>query len=1762
MNELSGTATLQTMTGVVGEEGEHNVYRDYLLSKLPSPIKDAPASRLVSIAHSEPDFPEWYLNSRAIDRQYLKELIDERWRLQGPLDDTLEDVQQDIHAFAEPLLVQALKEQLNLELDVNTTLIRLYIPAKLGIGIDTNASRLRESTLLEAALHNFEQPETQEGAFRDGSGIFIKDDENQLQRQALTVERFAVLCRTLDIGAQYQRHIKALLAPEAVAAKATVVRQCTASEKAAFNESALIAYLKKDITSYGYGKLRQIRDNEQGVLMGRRPLQCHRLSIMGFRLSGIVLFSAVADPSKIKRVYDALIPRHQRTMLEWSRRLTLLPGQEFEQFKLLEAFFANGPSGLVDAMLQRNDVYQQSRLEGTLIAYIPDDPEHPFKEYESFTDFMKELTSQLRSPSYQQFFSRFVAQKDKGKFFARVRERLSTFTWTQREPLNMGPWWRETAVENADAEPVTNIISGDLWPQMGLWRREKAIADARQIAVPTGDEDATTRWNRLSSYLNIGWNVFNFGAMLVPGLGEAMLAVMVGQMLFETMEGIEDWSKGDKEEGAAHLTGVMINFAQLAIMAAGHVLPSGAAASVKPSAFIDRLKKVELPDGKTRLWNPDLSPYAHDVALPNEAKPNELGLYRHSGKDILKHENKHFEVINDPLTGQPRLRHPNRPQAYQPTLEHNGAGVWKTELDRPLEWDKTTLMRRMGPTVEGFSDGTLEQIRLVSGLEEDQLRRLHVVGDPPPALLTDTIERFKSWADVQKLPEQIRLNEVAQAFVEQVPRLLVELPGWPEQKSIELVDGAGHGERSIKFGNVDALPANTLKVSRAEVRAGKLPGLAVKFANETDIHAMLGQGISTDEQIRIDALKNQLAERAGNRPGPLFDALDRRLQQTDNPQVLVLQDAFSGLPTAIARELLADIKPQDLPNITEPSCIPLRLRERARAALQAIRTARAYEGLFLDSAFSVDTERLALRSLQALPNWPENVRIEIREDSFDGPLHDSVGPADATHRRILVSEDGQYQARDADDLHLHGADNLYASVLHALPDAERNALGYHINQGITLKHAIHKAPLPRDTFSALLAENPVRKPTYDPATMRLRGGMRGVSQGGRQVTGPMTLQERVRVVRPGWTEAEAQAYLQAGGSEVSLEQRASALEAEFNRLNANFQRWLKSPTEAYGFMPAGIAEWQSRNALYKAVRECWQQIGLRDVDSFGDLRGVVLDLENMPLGRHLGTMPALEGNFDHVTRLNLNLTELTDAHISFLDHFPRLRSLNVNGNSLTRFPRAIGRMRTLAELNMRGNRIVLDAPAIADLRNLTRLEILDLLGNPLGQVPDIGSMRILHTLILTDTGVHTWPDGLFAQPRFRHFFLDMQRNEITQIPTVPRGSAQAELLARTVLNREPQWLAQANLQTLRDYIESVGMDPDRPYPPRGVRDSLDWESGMTRPEWVAKQEVWNSVEDEVGSVGFFNEIRKLTESGHFKHDPAFRVDMTAKVWRMLEAMSKNTGLRQKLFTLTTVPTACVDAGAQLFNAMGMEVLIHEAYELASPALVESELVSLARGKSRLDELSRIARKTISEREAMGEEFRRVNATGEVTGTIDEVEVHLAFMTDLADRLDLPWQSRNMQFRGIAGVTSGMIESAYRRVLDLEEGELLGDLLVEQPFWSSYVEGSNRSAFKGFRRRIDATTAFYMALDERATDTTLSLEQKARLKEELRVLGAELNKPESTFAPGRVMTEEDYAAELNAIDEDKKALLKTLSQQAIDRAKLQRVEAPFTVQPNS
>ncbi|MNL03962.1 hypothetical protein D3C87_1245140 [compost metagenome] len=243
--------------------------------------------------------------------------------------------------------------------------------------------------------------------------------------------------------------------------------------------------------------------------------------------------------------------------------------------------------------------------------------------------------------------------------------------------------------------------------------------------------------------------------------------------------------------------------------------------------------------------------------------------------------------------------------------------------------------------------------------------------------------------------------------------------------------------------------------------------------------------------------------------------------------------------------------------------------------------------------------------------------------------------------------------------------------------------------------------------------------------------------------------------------------------------------------------------------------------------------------------------------------------------------------------------------------------------------------------------------------------------------------------------------------------------------------------------------------------------------------------------------------------------------------------------------------------MGVQVLVHEAYALERSDLIETQLLELALGKSRLDELGAIARQRVSERLAKGERFRRYDADGEVTGTIDEVEVHLAYMTDLAERLDLPWQARGMQFRKIAKVSKEMIEAAFQRIKALEEGDLLIDRIFEQPLWRDWLESTYREELNGLKRKIDFAFDLQEALQRRAEGARLTAAEKAQIEAQIKAFCGELGKSESDFPEGQLMTDDAYVQILEDIDKQITQQLKTLTREAMKRAKLDRLRIEST-----
>jgi hypothetical protein len=135
-------------------------------------------------------------------------------------------------------------------------------------------------------------------------------------------------------------------------------------------------------------------------------------------------------------------------------------------------------------------------------------------------------------------------------------------------------------------------------------------------------------------------------SMFVPVLGEIMLTVMAGQLLYESFEGAIEWSEGDRTAAKAHLIDVAENLAMIAVMAgAGKGLAK--LSSVQPEPLVERLQPIQREDGKTRLWKADLSGYERNLILL-AIQSLMRRLHRINGKTFIRQDGKVFETTLDP----------------------------------------------------------------------------------------------------------------------------------------------------------------------------------------------------------------------------------------------------------------------------------------------------------------------------------------------------------------------------------------------------------------------------------------------------------------------------------------------------------------------------------------------------------------------------------------------------------------------------------------------------------------------------------------------------------------------------------------------------------------------------------------------------------------------------------------------------------------------------------------------------------------------------------------------------------------------------------------------------------------------------------------------------------------------------------------------------------------------------------------------------------
>jgi hypothetical protein len=1545
-------------------------HHDFIKKAIPAWLKETSPARVNELKSVPLRIPQWNKAAPASAHLRLQGAIKDHWTTQNGVDQALNGL-QDVYAFAEPLLQKALKDRYGVEVNVKQTWLRLYAPATTSWWTHDFASAVTSRTisLLDAALHNFA---TSENFTSDSEFITQPDARGHFLikplKHKISIEQFKSLCRELDIGAQYQQHLKAVLLPSDSVASSTLQHKIILSKKSALSAAAHLALMKKDISQSAYEVVQGALDKRKNLKWNDRPVRYCNLAMMDTSLTGIILMVCGTSTS---------------------------------------------------AAPER------------LIAYIPHDPEHPLKEYASSIEFMTELTRQLResrapqtpastgSPltqSYQQFFSQFVAHEQRGHFFSRLNERLSKVTWHPATPGSNLPSWRETAVDKPDLQfSVTRLeddrrgaFDGDLWRYCYQQALNKILNDAREIAISTSYVDRMARWAWWDNLEKILSDILNVALLVVtpfvPFLGELMLAYTAYQLTDGVVEGVVDLAEGHLAEAGEQAIGVLESVVQLGAFAAGATL--GNVARAKLSPFFEGLKPVQLANGETRLWNPDLSPYQRtDVDLPADARPDDQGIHQHQGRRILRLNEQHFEVLEDPVTGQQRIRHPRRTDAYAPTLRHNGQGAWVSETENPREWEGSTLMRRLGHSTDTFNDEQLEQVRQISGTDEAVLRRVHVENAPPPPLLTDTLQRLSS-------------PPIAPAAI--------------------------------------------------------------------------------------------------------------------SPEIAPLFSEFPELPATVAEQIHARASAAERQRITQENRLPLRLRTQARELQFETQAVRAAQGLYPSASITPDTERLVLGTLRFNTDTFGDLRLEIRQGTFDGELRYSVGPDDATRVRVLIRDEaGQYQVRDGEDQPIHEADDFFEAVLQATQENGRTALGYksgdaeQFRQWVMLKSA---APSERRT---VLADPPIR-PMAELETMLLVRGS-GLSRDGQ------TVHERIHDLYPHFSDAEVDTFASALIEQGEPMRLLQEQENDLNQLRNLIDLWQLQSAGLDVDNPIPLRG--IRQHIARGLLACFERKNT-ELGSRIDPHSYALDLSQdqfllpLNLSSQWPERTQLKPFLDKVTILKLDNTRFSAKANGLLKEFPNLRELSANRCFLTSLPEHLGAMHRLERLRLSDNEIVLDTRAVEQLKQLTYLEILRLDENPLGRVVDISRMPRLKVVGLRDTVTTAWPEGTLSKTRPRAFLLDLRDNPISLIPDVVPGSAQAWVVARTRLDvGNLSELNQVRYQAIR---RSVQLPPEPIVPSNSLADRVVNSDYSARhwndvPGWgVERGNLRAELLDEPQAKRFLKVLLDTRLSADYKAGGQARDKLVQRVWRMLDAVYVDTSLREKLFTMAIAPVDCADAGAQLFNHMGIHVLAYEAHAYTTdPAQLEQKLVTLAKGAARLEQVNDIARADVASR----------------GGNPDEVEVYLAYQTGLAERLDLPWQSKGMLFRPVSGVTDAMIDQAYDTVLSLGEGDGLVDRMLEQDFWQTHLNqryasqmDTNKSRYQRLSDQLDTLRDTQRQWVESNTEI-----QRGALRSQLRELMNDLPAPDTVVFADEPFSDAVFDRLLVDLGDAEKELSRRLTRTAMSRA---------------
>jgi hypothetical protein len=715
----------------------------------------------------------------------------------------------------------------------------------------------------------------------------------------------------------------------------------------------------------------------------------------------------------------------------------------------------------------------------------------------------------------------------------------------------------------------------------------------------------------------------------------------------------------------------------------------------------------------------------------------------------------------------------------------------------------------------------------------------------------------------------------------------------------------------------------------------------------------------TVERFRIDQDVAGLADSLAAR-SELFNSRYQLLQTSGHEWVRLFQRQYPGLPKAAVEQMLDryGIDFTAAPDAAQARRLFRQLDSKARQYQQHVRLNRAYEGLYLRSVISPESDTLALHSLKNLPGWPRGVRLEVLDGSSGGRVLDRSGPLGATDCRRLIRTTNGYQPYG---LATEASVSVYDAIAGVLSEGERAALHLPVNQpGTALQLKIGEHLIPRSELALGLGRMDSRLPFE---AQGLSGGMfPDTPQGSAMTRAMMRLQ--MRETYPDFSNDDAEALLQQLGD--GAQAHIDRVRQQLHQLCVDLEKWLDQVTQDIEVMDVPllqmgdpgtegltVTEVAQRNA--RRVQEAMEyeleartELGneliaiLRkrapeqDSHFSGDhVAGYTIDMNHEDFHR----LPELNVRFNDVVGLNLkrfHLFEQTTLN-GFLERFPNLRSLDLEGTDLRMpnadgveesvVPPAIAQLPQLAHLNLRSTSLTFQENTAAQLSSLTRLRSLDLSDNPLRVPPVLIGMDQLQVLKLNDTGINVCPVGVMDHPYMTT--LDLRNNQIRRVPQAIVNQAIAR--DRVLLWNNPL-TDEDTLRRLVTHRERTGLNLWLNAAGPGYGGPVAWLNSTEPALRAARLQLWQRIALKPRGTRLLGTMSTLALTADFQVN---YLDLQTRVWRLLTEADASDELWGRLNQNTPMPEGALDSPYAVFTALEDRArLYHDWVALGRPFPVE------------------------------------------------------------------------------------------------------------------------------------------------------------------------------------------------------------------------------------